>query len=128
MQEASERCPLDNGVVGVQQDRLAELVVPGMVPLNGLFITTDTGTYGASIWSWVWAQSNAESAVEAALRECRELQSEDVEFQTGTADCYVHSIGNINVSGMTDEQLKKAIKLYQNNPDATNDDLIPVKK
>ncbi len=90
------------------------------------FVTTGGGT--ASVWSWAWAQSSAERAVERALRSCREGQSGDVDFMTGTAACSLHSIGNVRVWGMTEEQLKKAIDLYKNNSGATNADLIPVKK
>ncbi len=90
------------------------------------YVTTGVGYGSAS--SWTAAYLSAELAVDAGLKLCRELKSGELDLQIQTAECYLHSIGNINVSGMTGEKLKKAIELYQSNPDATNDDLIPVKK
>ena len=97
-------------------------------PHYRVYITTGSGTYGAALSYSMYGFRSAEKAVEEGLKRCREYQAEELDLRTGTADCYVHSIGNIDVSGMTEEQLKKAIDLYKNNSDATNADLIPVKK
>ena len=85
------------------------------------YVTTGVGS-GSVSWSSS-RYSSAEQAVEVGLKSCSDFRSESVEWQTGTAECYLHSIGNINVSAMNEEQLKKAIDLYNNNPDATNADL-----
>ena len=84
------------------------------------FVTTGESNRG--VWSRAWGKSTAERAVEVALRSCREGQSGEVAFLTGTAACSLHSIGDINVWRMTEEQLKEAVDIYKTNPDATNAD------
>ncbi len=90
------------------------------------FALTEVGAEESVMAGWTWRQNSVETAIERALKGCAGADISVLGLRAGP--CNLHAIGNIDVSGMNEKQLKKAIELYQNNPDATNADLIPVKK
>lgn len=76
--------------------------------------------YGVT--AYYYRSSTVEEAIDGAINEC--IGTVLGGAYTATADdCKVHSIGNIYVYGMTDEELEKAKKLYKFKRNATNDDL-----
>ena len=93
-------------------------------PHYKVFITAGIG--GDEVWCYRWGQPSAQVAVNEGLKGCEEYSLET--FSTQKGDAYLYAIGDIKVLDMTDKQLKKAIEVYQNNPDETNADLSSVKK
>ncbi len=59
-----------------------------------------------------------EGAIEKALEGCQKGQ----EKYMRVFECRLHSVGDINVVGMSEEQLDKAIEFYKSNLSATNED------
>ena len=88
--------------------------------------TGEGGGQGSGMAGWTWAQNTVEQAIERGLAGCKDADISEISIRAG--ECHLYAIGNIIVWNMTEEQKKKAIDLYKNNPDATNADLIPVKK
>ena len=67
-----------------------------------------------------WSSGNrtAEVAIEKALENCQKGRQEfDVDLK-----CRLYSVGDINVAGVSEEQLDKAIEFYKSNRNATNED------
>ncbi len=95
-------------------------------PHYKVYITTGSGTYGAAVSCSRSGFPSAQGAVERGMTECEEFRKENYPVLTGGV--YLYAIGDIKVWDMTDEQLKKAIEVYENNPNATNADLSSVKK
>ena len=95
-------------------------------PHYKVFFTTGSETYGASVTCSYAGFESALAAVKRGGKRCEEFRKEH--YPSLTAGVYLYSLGNIKVWDLTDEQLNKAIEVYENNPDATNDDLSPVKK
>ncbi len=92
-------------------------------PHYKVFISA-TGTVG-DVWCYRWAQPSAQVAVNEGLKRCEEYRLENFPLGVGVE---LFAIGDIEVWAMTDKQLKKAIEVYQNNPNATNADLSSRKK
>lgn len=95
-------------------------------PHYRVYITTGSGTYGAGVSCSRYGYSSAQAAVEQGMPACEEFRKENYPVLTGGV--YLYAIGDIKVWDMSDEQLKKAIEVYQNNPNATNADLSSAKK
>ena len=95
-------------------------------PHYKVYITTGSGTYGAAVSCSRFGFPSAQAAVEQGMTGCEEFRKENYPVLTGGV--YLYAIGDIKVWDMSDEQLKKAIEVYENNPDATNADLSSVKK
>ena len=95
-------------------------------PHYKVYITTGSGTYGAGVSCSRYGYPSAQAAVEQGMPACEEFRKENYPVLTG--DVYLYAIGDIKVWDMSDEQLKKAIEVYENNPNATNADLSSVKK
>ena len=95
-------------------------------PHYKVYITTGSGTYGAGVSCSRYGYPSAQAAVEQGMPACEEFRKETYPFLT--VEVYLYAIGDIIVWDMSDEQIKKAIEVYENNPNATNADLSSVKK
>ncbi len=73
----------------------------------------------ASGWGWSWSHGTVESAIEGALENCQKGRKE---YYSESFECRLHSVGDIKVVGMSEEQLDKAIEYYGSNIFATNED------
>ncbi len=81
------------------------------------FAATPRPTQGSAVAAgWSWGYGTVESAINGALENCQKRQ----EKYTKIFECRLHSVGDINVDGMSEEQLDKAIALYKSNIGATN--------
>ena len=76
--------------------------------------------YGVA--TYYYRSSTVEEAIDGAINECQVYVLRGA-YAATASDCKVHSIGNIFVYGMNDEELEKAKKLYKSKRNATNDDL-----
>ena len=65
-----------------------------------------------------WGNGTVEGATETALEGCQKQQEKYLRIY----ECRLHSVGDINVVGMSEEQLDKAIEFYKSNRNATNED------
>ena len=84
------------------------------------FAATPRPTRGFA-WAagWSWGYGTVEGAINGALENCQKRQEKYIKI----FECRLHSVGDINVGGMSEEQLDKAIALYKSNIWATNEDL-----
>ena len=64
---------------------------------------------------FAWNRGSVDAAIEKTLETCDEYR----DFQ----DCRIFYIGDINVEGMSDEEIEHAKEVYRRNRSATNDDL-----
>jgi hypothetical protein len=70
------------------------------------------------VLGWASGHRTAEGAIEKALEKCQKgRQEHGVDLE-----CRLHSVGDINVDGMSKEQLAKAIELYKSNIGVTSYD------
>ena len=84
-------------------------------------ITSLWKRYGVSFY--YYRAPTVERAIDRALNNCQKWAMDGKSAAT-SFDCKLHSIGNIFVYGMNDEELQTAIKLYKVNRNATNKDLV----
>ena len=82
-------------------------------------VTVGTSLHLASAFAWTSNATTVESAIEGALAGCLKGEKQGSRIK----ECGLHAIGDIVVSGMSDEQLDKAISFYRNNLNATKEDL-----
>ena len=80
------------------------------------FVSTATAPSANRAFASSWGQGSIDEAIEGALEGCRSFE-EVADF------CRVHYLGDIDVSGMNEEELEHAKAVYSENPAATNDDL-----
>ncbi len=71
-----------------------------------------------TIFFTVYGSGTVGEAIDAVFQGC------DLELEKEGRDwgCYLFAIGNIDVRGMTREQLQQVIELYESNISATNED------
>ena len=77
--------------------------------------------YGVS--TWTYRASTVDDAIAGAVHECQAVVLGG-DYAATISDCKVHSIGNIFVYSMDDEELEKAKQLYREKRNATNADLV----
>jgi hypothetical protein len=80
--------------------------------------TSGAGRLAASI-GWSFKQRSVEGAIERALAGCKTGQKK----YSKISECRLFALGNIEVAGLSEEQLDKAISFYRNNLNATKEDL-----
>ena len=83
-------------------------------------ITSIWKRFGVSTYRY--RSSSIDAAIAGALDNCQRIVVEGA-YAATSFDCKLHSIGNIFVHGMNDEELETAKKLYKENPSATNKNL-----
>ena len=87
-------------------------------PAKGKVSASGSGTSGPS-FGRAWGQSTVERAIAAALDNCQRAQKLfDIQLE-----CRIHSLGDIDVSGLRDEGVQRAIEVYRGNVFATREDL-----
>ena len=82
-------------------------------------ITSTWKRYGVA--THYYRAGTVDKAIAGALDNCQKIAMDGKHAAT-SFDCKLHSIGNIFVHRMNDEELKAAIQFYQRNRNATNDD------
>lgn len=75
------------------------------------FATTRARRSGQA-WGWAYSERTPQAAIDAALESCSSGRSSE----TTLGDCYIHSIGNRNVSALSGAELEDAIRQYKANP------------
>ncbi len=83
-------------------------------------ITSTWKQYGVA--TYYYRSSSIDAAIAGALDNCQKIAMDGKSAAT-SFDCKLHSIGNIFVYRMNDEELDTAKKLYKQNPSATNENL-----
>ncbi len=81
-------------------------------------VTAGTTTKRASAYGRSWDHGTMEVAIERAIEGCEKGEKK----YDNIGKCRLHSIGDIKVFGMSEEQLDKAIEYYGSNIFATNED------
>ncbi len=84
-------------------------------------ITSSWKQYGVA--TYYYRSSSIDAAIAGALDNCQKIAMDGKSAAT-SFDCKLHSIGNIFVHGMNDEELATAIKLYEWKHNSTNKDLV----
>ncbi len=79
------------------------------------FVLSGRGATSSAGYSWVSSQESADEAIKLALDRCESMPIGYV--------CKVVYLGDIDVWGMSKEELEHAKEVYTENPAATNDDL-----
>ncbi len=75
------------------------------------FAATPRPSNQAAVWSWSWSNGTVESAIEQALENCQKGRNKYLISRI--FECRLHSIGDIRVAGMSDDELEAAIKIYK---------------
>jgi hypothetical protein len=83
-------------------------------------ITSIWKRYGVA--TYYYRSSSIDAAIAGALDNCQKIAMDGKSAAT-SFDCKLHSIGNIFVYRMSDEELDTAKKLYKQNRSATNENL-----
>ena len=79
------------------------------------FAMTKGGQLAERSAGYAWSAESVDAAIQKSLELCQELRE--------LHKCRVFYIGDINVEGMSDEELKHGKEVYRRNRSATNDDL-----
>ena len=73
-------------------------------------VTAGTSLHLASAIGWTSNAPTVESAIEGALAGCRKGETQ----QSRIKECRLYAIGDVVVSGMSDDELEAATKTYKN--------------
>ncbi len=65
----------------------------------------------AAASAWSWRNGTVEGAIEQALENCQKGRKKYLTSRI--YECRLHSIGDIRVAGMSDDELEAAIKIYK---------------
>lgn len=82
-------------------------------------VTTTKGTGFDRGWGWSYNHLSVSAAKNDALSSC---QGEAKQY-AGASECRIHSLGNLHVYGMSDDELDDVINQYASDFDITNEDL-----
>jgi hypothetical protein len=80
----------------------------------------DMGGKNGATQSWVMGSASDEKSVQAAI----DTAMANCEAKESPHKCRWYAIGNIEVSGLIEPQLDRAIAVYAENPSTTNADLL----
>lgn len=86
------------------------------LPHYRAFAHTGDNPHAAYAGGQAWGYPSVEAAVAAALEFCRKSRRRYVKI----GECHLHSIGNLRVYGMSEDEMAEAVTLYQSNSYATN--------
>ncbi len=76
---------------------------------RALAVSAGTSLHLASAIGWTSSAPTVESAIEGALAGCSRGETQ----QSRIKECRLYAIGDIVVSGMSDDELEAAIKIYK---------------
>ncbi len=80
------------------------------------FVSTATAASAERAYGSSWSQGSIDKAIDDALERCRN----HVEIADS---CRIHYLGDIDVSGLNEEEVARAKAVYKDNLSATIDDL-----
>ncbi len=89
------------------------------LPHYRAFSATPGGPDDSASVAWTHSSPSVDRAIEMSLERCEK----EGESAFVLDRCRLHSIGDINVSKMTKEQIDRAISVYKSNTSATNKDV-----
>lgn len=75
------------------------------------FATTRVRNHGQA-WGWALGERTPQAAIDEAMNGCNAGRSPD----TSSSGCILHSIGNREVSGLSETELEEAIRQYKTDP------------
>lgn len=91
----------------------------GLSHYKAFAVTTSKGTGFARAWGWIGSQLSVTAAMNQALASCRK----GAQKYASAADCKVHSVGNIVVYGMSENELDYVINEYASDFDIEMEDI-----
>lgn len=91
----------------------------GLGHYKAFAVTTSKGSAFARAWGWTNNQLSVSAAMNQALSSCQKGSKK----YSSAPDCRIHSLGNVAVYGMSEDELDYVINQYASDFDIGNDDL-----